>query len=80
MKTSKINIKKEAINILFTLAAALISSITLHIFVVPSNFSPTGIDGLSTILYELTGVNIGWYKILINLPLLILAYIFLNKK
>ncbi len=80
MKASKSKIKTEALNVIFSIAAAFISSVTLHIFVVPSNFSPTGIDGLSTILYELTGINIGWYKILINLPLLILAYIFLNKK
>ena len=72
--------KKEGGHILLTLVAAAFSVVALHTFVVPSDFSPSGIDGLCTILYELTGINMGWFKVLINIPLLILAYIFLNKK
>ena len=82
MKNKKLikNLKKEAIHILLTVASACISVLALHTFVVPSDFSPSGIDGLCTILYEITGFNMGWFKIIINIPLLILAYIFLNKK
>lgn len=76
----RIDIKKEAKHILLTIIAAALSVIALHTFVVPSNFSPSGIDGLCTVLYEITDVNMGWFKILINIPLLVLAYIFLNKK
>ena len=72
--------KKELTHVLFTIIAALISVTALHTFVVPSNFSPSGIDGLCTILYEITGLNMGWFKILINIPLLVLAYIFLKRK
>ncbi len=72
--------KKELKNIILTVLAAVVSVVALHTFVVPSDFSPSGIDGLGTILYELTGVNMGWFKILINIPLLTLAFIFLNKK
>ena len=82
MKKAKpsINLKKEAYHIFLTFVAAFISVVALHVFVVPSDFSPSGIDGLCTILYELTGLNMGWFKIMINIPLLILAYIFLNRK
>ena len=73
-------IKQEILNILLTIVAALFSVVALHTFVVPSNFSPSGIDGLCTILYEITGLNMGWYKIFINIPLLILAFFLLNKK
>ncbi len=72
--------KKELMHIALTVVAALISVVSLHTFVVPSDFSPSGIDGLCTILYEITDINMGWFKILINLPLLTLACIFLNKK
>ena len=74
------NLKREGKHVLLTFLAAVVSVIALHSFVVPSAFSPSGIDGLGTILYELTGVNMGWFKILINLPLLILACVFLNRK
>lgn len=65
---------------LMMLCAALISSFSLHVFVIPSCFSPSGIDGISTILYELTGINTGWFKLIINLPLMLLAWIFLKKR
>lgn len=73
-------LKKEGRDILLTVVAACFSVVALHTFVVPSDFSPSGIDGLCTILYEVTGFNMGWFKILINIPLLVLAYFLLNKK
>lgn len=79
-KESSFNIKKEIKDIFLTFIAAFFSVVALHTFVVPAKFSPSGIDGLSTILYEITGLNIGWFKIFINIPLMVLAWIFLNKK
>ena len=67
--------KKDIVNICLTIVAAVFSVFALHTFVVPSNFSPSGIDGLCTILYEITGINMGVFKIVINIPLLILSYI-----
>ena len=72
--------KRELRDVLFTICAAIISVVSLHTFVLPADFSPSGIDGISTILYELTGLNMGWFKLAINIPLMILAWIFLNKK
>lgn len=72
--------KKEASDIILLVCAAIISFISLYVFVIPSDFSPSGIDGISTILYEITGINIGWFKILINIPLTVLAWIYLKKR
>ncbi|MBE6957717.1 MAG: YitT family protein [Ruminococcaceae bacterium] len=66
--------------ILMMLCAVTISYVSLYVFVLPSNFSPSGVDGISTILYEITGINIGWFKLAINLPLMVLAWIFLKKR
>ena len=73
-------VKREAKDVLMTLVAAIISVVALHTFVIPANFASSGVDGLCTILYEITGLNMGWFKLMINLPLLVLAWIFLNKK
>lgn len=73
-------IKTEIKNILLLLVASIFSFFSLHIFVIPSNFSPSGIDGVSTILFEITGINIGWFKLIFNIPLLILALIHLKKR
>ena len=70
----------EIKNILIIFIAAAISYVSIYVFVLPSEFSPSGVDGISTILYELTNINMGWFKLFINVPLLILAWVFLNKR
>lgn len=62
------------------IAAAAISAFGLHVFVYPSNFAPAGIDGISTLLQRLTGLNAGIFNFAINLPLLIAAWFVLNKR
>lgn len=73
-------VKAELSKLVMLLVAAFVSFTSLYVFVIPSNFSPSGIDGISTILYEITGINIGWFKIAFNIPLLILAWIYLKKR
>ena len=83
-KTNQSKLKKkltyECKCTVMTILAVLVSSFSLHIFVIPADFAPSGVDGISTMLYEVTGLNIGWYKIIINVPLLVLACIFLNRR
>ena len=71
---------KELLNILITLAAAAMSAFGLHIFVYPAGFAPSGIDGIATMLQELTGFNAGYFTLLFNLPLLIVAWFFLKRR
>lgn len=79
-KAMKRKMQKEAKDVLLMICAAVLSVVSLHTFVVPADFSPSGIDGVSTMLYEITGLNMGWFKLAINIPVLILAWIFLSKK
>lgn len=61
-----------------TLAAVLIA-IYMHVFILPNKFVPGGVSGIAAIL-EFCGIldaKYGFY--VLNLPLLVLALIFLNK-
>ena len=71
---------KEATNGLLTILAAAISSLTLHVFVFTANFAPLGVDGIATMLQEVTKVNAGYFALLINIPLLAVAWVILKKK
>ena len=62
------------------LCAAIVSFVSVHVFIIPSNFAPSGIEGISAILHEITDINIGWFKLMLNIPLLILAWICLDKR
>lgn len=76
----KINIKKEVFSILFAVLSGIVSALGLWIFVYPSNFAPSGVDGIATMLYELTGINAGIYTFALNLPLLIIAWFILKRR
>ncbi len=49
-------------------------------FVYKNNFAPSGVDGIATMIQEVTGWNAGLLSILLNAPLLIIAFFFLSKR
>ena len=67
----------------FTAAALAVSgflrAVAVHSFVNPNNFAPGGVAGLATILTYLTQVNSGVYLFAVNLPLLVIAFIFVGR-
>lgn len=73
-------LQKELLNILLTFLAALLSSFTLHVFVYKNGFAPSGVDGIATMIQEITTINAGIVGLVINIPLLIIAWRYLNKK
>ncbi len=80
LKTKTINYRKEIINLLLLLFASVCGAFGMHVFVYPASFAPMGIDGIATMLQELTHVNAGIYTIALNLPLFILAWFLLKKR
>ncbi len=71
---------KEIKNIALTILSALLSALTLHIFVTNAGFAPSGVDGIATMLQHITGISMGWFTFLINMPLLIVALFVLKKR
>lgn len=53
---------------------------SVDVFTVPNHVVPGGVTGIATIIYDLTGISVGVTSLLINIPLLILGFIFLGKK
>ncbi|MBR3870054.1 MAG: YitT family protein [Clostridia bacterium] len=69
-----------ATDILITIVAAILSAIGLYTFVNPANFAPSGIDGIAMMTQELFGINMGYVSLIINIPLLVIAWFFISKK
>ncbi len=76
-KTAFLNTLKE---LGIVVLASALSAFTLHIFVFTNNFAPSGVDGIATMLQKGTGISAGIYSLLLNIPLLIVAFFFINKK
>ncbi len=58
---------------------AFLSALNYNIFVFPNGFAPAGIDGICTMIQDITGISIGYFSLMVNIPLLALAFIFLKK-
>ena len=53
---------------------ACLMGVNYELFVFPNAFAPAGINGLATMLQYLLHINIGYLSLLINLPLILLAW------
>lgn len=63
---------------------ALVNAFSYEIFIFPNDFAPAGVGGISTILQYVTGlfgeeVSAGVFSLIINVPLLIVSFFFLDK-
>ena len=74
------SVKREIKNAALIVFAAVISSLGMHVFVYPASFAPSGVDGIATMLYEITGLNAAYFILLINIPLLVFAWFVLNRR
>ena len=58
---------------------ALASAVNYELFVFPNQFAPSGVNGICTIIQYVTGINVGYLSMLINLPLAIWCYLEVSK-
>ena len=58
---------------------AILCALNYHLFVFPNQFAPSGLNGICTMIQHLTGINVGYMSLVINIPLAILVYFFVSK-
>lgn len=79
-KLAPLSKKRVFSDICTVFSSAVLAAIGFYVFVYPSKFAPGGVDGIATMLQESTGVNAGYYSLLFNIPVLVVAYFVLNKR
>lgn len=60
------------------LAGAVLYACSVNCFTAPNDIAPGGVTGLATAIHSLTGFPIGTVSLIINIPLLILAILFIG--
>jgi len=75
-----LNYRKLAIDIVYDIASALFFAVGLSCFSAPNEIAPGGVSGISVLVQHLFGIPLGTVSLLINVPLLLLAWKFLGKK
>lgn len=70
---------KKVLQLLTISALAIIAAVNYAVFIFPNHFAPSGIDGICTMIQDVTKVSIGYLSLIVNIPLLIVAYIKLSR-
>lgn len=66
-------------NIFGILMGSFLVALALNIFYIPSKFVSGGVGGVAVILYYTLGITPSWTIMLLNLPLLIVGFLFLKN-
>ena len=74
MKTAK-----KALTYGVIMVIATVCAFNYELFVFPNKFAPSGLNGICTMIQYLTGINIGYLSMLINVPLAIWVYLYVSK-
>lgn len=67
------------ISYLKVVLVAILLAFNYQLFIVINDFAPAGLNGVATMIQYKTGFSIGYMSLIINVPLCILAYFFVDK-
>ena len=59
--------------------AAVLLAFVYYVFIITNDFAPAGLNGIATMIQYKSGFSISYMSLLINIPLSILAYFFVQK-
>ena len=59
---------------------ALAMALSYKLFIFPNNFAPSGVGGIATMIQYLFKFNAGYLNLLINIPLLIIAWKLVDRE
>ena len=58
---------------------AVVCALNYEVFIFPNRFAPSGLNGICTMIQYITGINIGYLSMLINVPLALWVYFKVSK-
>lgn len=73
-KTKKIFVEYSII-----MGLAFCMALIYEVLIFPNSFAPAGINGLATIIQHLFGFSVGYMSIIINIPLVILVFLTVDR-
>jgi uncharacterized membrane-anchored protein YitT (DUF2179 family)/predicted metal-dependent HD superfamily phosphohydrolase len=67
-------------DIILTIIGVVISAVALKLFLAPNHFFDGGVTGISLLVHEVYGYNLGLAILVLNLPLIIISYFSIGKR
>ena len=72
--------RKKLFDYLVIILCAIFLALMYVLFVVPNNFAPAGLNGIATMVQYKFHFSIGYFSLIINVPLCVFAYFCVDKK
>ena len=76
---SKSKWKIELAVCLAMIALAFLFALNYQLFIVRNGFAPAGINGIATMIEYKTGFDVGYFSLIVNVPLCVFAYFCIGK-
>ena len=74
MKTAK-----KVLTYVVIVGIAAVCALNYAVFIFPNRFAPSGLNGICTMIQYVSGINIGYLSLLINVPFAIAVYVLVSK-
>ena len=58
---------------------AFLSALNYSVFIFPNKFAPAGIDGICTMIQDVSNISMGYLSLVVNIPLVIAAFPFVAR-
>jgi len=76
---NKSSVKTLGIYLIIT-ALSVLMAFNYQLFIVENKYAPAGLNGIATMIQYKTGFSIGYFSLIINIPLCLLAYFTVSKQ
>ncbi len=78
MKSNKM--KNLLLDLLYDIAGGLLIGLSVNFFTAPNHMAPGGVTGIATLINYVFGIPIGTMSFIINVPLMIVAFMYLGRR
>jgi uncharacterized membrane-anchored protein YitT (DUF2179 family) len=66
-------------DLLTMIVSSMLFALSFVVFIFPNEFAPSGLPGIQTMIWQWTGFPVSYMNIIVNIPLIILTYILVDK-
>jgi uncharacterized membrane-anchored protein YitT (DUF2179 family) len=73
------NFKKKILEYSVIIGLAFCMALVYEVLIFPNSFAPAGINGLATIVQHTFGFSVGYMSIIINIPLILIAFFIVDR-
>lgn len=70
---------KQFLSYVYVVLMALLLALNYYVFIIENSFAPAGLNGIATMIQYKTGFSISYMSLIINIPLSIFAFFFIQK-